>query len=49
LRIFEHDWFDTEATAKITSGWVERLVGSCGPEVELIAGLTAGEALEEMP
>jgi hypothetical protein len=49
LRIVEHDGLDSEATAKITSGWVERLVDRCGPEVELIAGLTAGEALEEMP
>jgi hypothetical protein len=49
LRICENDGFDTEAMAEIKRGWVERLVGDCDPEVELIAGLSAAEALEEIP
>jgi hypothetical protein len=48
LRISECGRLDTETTAEITSGLRERLIGDRGPEVELIAGLMASEALEEM-
>ncbi len=48
LRISECDGLDAEAGAEIESGSIERYAGDGSPKIELIAGLTAVKALEEM-
>jgi hypothetical protein len=40
------DRLDAELAAEIESGWMDWLLNRFGPEVELIAGAVAGEAVE---
>lgn len=48
LRISEYDWRNAEALAELEGGGIERAVGDGTPEIKLIAGLTASEAVEQI-
>ena len=48
LRIGQFDGRDGESVAEIECSGIERKTGEVRPEIELIAGSTAGEAAEEV-
>ena len=49
LPVCEEGRRDGEEVAELEGGGIERLAEEGGPEVELIAGAAAVEALEEVP
>ena len=49
LRVDEEDGRDRQAVTELEGGGIEPLAEEGGPEVELIAGTEAVEALEDVP
>lgn len=49
LWIWQGDGLDGELVAEVEGGGVERETAEVDPEVELIAGAAATEAVEEVP